>query len=253
MIASLRSFLRLGCVLAAATVLLSIAGCSSEPGPEKPPAPKASNWKPPPPLTGQETFFDGKITAELSVGSGMHAPGEKPADGAPPGESGGAPGGGRHMHGGGGGGGGGYGGRHGGGTGGEGPPPGPGSDPEAAQAALTRRAAASASGHPPVMIHLRLTNLGTDRIDVYVPDFLSPLGNFVVEPAKLTLEPGQSQEVEPMTSRLAGNIEETTVTLTLHIPGHTEKKVVTLRATAPAEASTTAVSGPRPESRPTQK
>lgn len=156
------------------------------------------------------------------------------------------------MHGGGGGG---YGGRGGGGYGGGeggGPPSGgPGSDPEAAQAAASRRAALAGS-QPPVLIHLKLTNQGSEPVNLVIPDFLSPLGNFVVEPEKLTLEPGQSQEVEPMTSRLAGDVQETTVTLTLHIPGHTEKKVITLRA-VPPPAGAAPVSGPGPESRPTQK
>jgi hypothetical protein len=110
---------------------------------------------------------------------------------------------------------------------------------------------AAASGRPPVLIHLRLTNRGTERLDVFVPDFLSPLGNFVIEPEKLTLDPGQALEVEPMTSRLAGDIDETTVTLTLHVAGHTEKKVITLHTVAPPPAAP--VSDPNPESHPTQK
>jgi hypothetical protein len=219
--------------LAIAAVLLFASGCASDPEPARPSGPKASNRKPPPPVAGQETYFDGKVLAELNVGAGqLGAPGGKPGDGAAENGHGGAPGGGHHMRGGGGGGGGGYGGHHSGGQGeGGGPPAAQGGDPEDAQIMVARRAAAS--GHAPVMIHLRLTNQGSERLDVYVPDFLSPLGNFVIEPAKLTLDPGQALEVEPMTSRLVDDIDGTTVTLTLHIAGHTEKKVITLQAAAP--------------------
>jgi hypothetical protein len=122
-------------------------------------------------------------------------------------------------------------------------------DPDAAQALVTRRAA-MAGTQPPVLIHLKLTNQSREHLDVVIPDFLSPLGNFVIEPEKLSLDPGQSAEVEPMTSRLAGDIAETTVTLTLHIVGHTEKKVLTLRVVAPPPGAPT---DPNPESRPTQK
>ena len=123
-------------------------------------------------------------------------------------------------------------------------------DPEAAQAMATQRAAMAGS-QPPVLIHLKLTNQTSEPLTVVIPDFMSPLGNFVIQPDKLNLDPGQSAEVEPMTSRLAGDIEETTFTLTLHIPGRTEKKVLTLRAVTPPPGAPP--SGPNPESRPTQK
>jgi len=78
------------------------------------------------------------------------------------------------------------------------------------------------------MIHLRFTNNGTAKAELLIADFLSPLGNFVVEPEKLSLEPGQTIEVEPMTSRLAGEISGATVTLALRLAGQGEKKNVVL-------------------------
>ena len=97
---------------------------------------------------------------------------------------------------------------------------------------------------PAEMIHLQLTNHGTERINVNIVDFVSPLGNFAVQPEKLTLEPGQSVEVEPMTSRLGGAVTEVEATLVLRLAGKTEKKIVVLRAASsgtpePAAPATT--------------
>lgn len=86
----------------------------------------------------------------------------------------------------------------------------------------------AANPNPPVMIHLRFTNNGTTKADLLIADFLSPLGNFVVEPDKLSLEPGQTLEVEPMTSRLAGEISGAAVTLALRLNGQGEKKIIQL-------------------------
>ena len=83
---------------------------------------------------------------------------------------------------------------------------------------------------PAEMIHLQFTNHGTERVELNIVDFVSPLGNFAVQPEKLILEPGQSLEVEPMTSRLGGSVTEVEATLVLHIRGRTEKKTIVLRA-----------------------
>ncbi len=86
------------------------------------------------------------------------------------------------------------------------------------------------------MIHLRFTNRGTTTVGLQIADFLSPLGNFVVRPEKLTLEPGQSLETEPMTSQLAGAFTEVTATLVLRLEGRVEKKNFPLKALpAPAD------------------
>lgn len=90
----------------------------------------------------------------------------------------------------------------------------------------------AANPNPPVMIHLRFTNHGPARAELLVADFLSPLGNFVVEPEKLALEPEQTVEVEPMTSRLVGDISSATVTLALRLAGQGEKKNIVLNVVA---------------------
>lgn len=83
---------------------------------------------------------------------------------------------------------------------------------------------------PAEMIHLQFTNHGSERVVLNIVDFVSPLGNFAVQPEKLTLAPGESLEVEPMSSRLGGSVTEVEVTLGLHLAGKMEKKVIVLRA-----------------------
>ncbi len=115
------------------------------------------------------------------------------------------------------------GGRHRGGPEGE---PGGGERPEGARPMM-------GSMGPAEMIHLQFTNHGTERVVLNIVDFVSPLGNFAVRPETLTLEPGQSLEVEPMSSRLGGPVTQVEATLVLQVAGKTEKKTVVLRA-APA-------------------
>ena len=150
-------------------------------------------------------------------------------------------GGGFHMGGGGGGGG-----RH---HGGDGDSDGQSGDmsAQAEREHLQAMRHSAASTNPPVMIHLRFTNNGATHADLLIADFLSPLGNFVVQPEKLALEPGQTVEVEPMTSRLVGEISGTTVTLALRLAGLGEKKIIPLSIVpgatpGPPPAETPAVS-----------
>lgn len=227
-----------GCRLfGSALLVLVLSACESD-HPSRDSARR--HQPPPPPLAGQETFFDGRITAELKTGAGFGDSG-KPDENAPTG--GGRRGGGGGMRMGGGG-------RHGGGGGGGGR--GYGSNEpsvsdtiEQDQISNIRRAAAN--GGPPVYIHLRFTNNGTQHADLIVADFLSELGNFVVEPEKLALEPGQSLEVEPMTSRLA-EMAQAEVTLTLRLDGKNEKKTIALAPipTPPPAAPDTPPAAPPP-------
>jgi hypothetical protein len=222
--------------LATLSVLL-LAGCASDEGPRgRPPAQAA---KPPPPLLGSASFFEERIQVELKVGAGVGFGGEFKGEAGERGQ-GRSQGGGGHVSMGGSLGGmryGSGGSRHG-GEGGEsrgGPreeagerPTGPGGSP---------------STLPPVMIHLLVTNRSQEHLTLAIIDFLSPLGNFVINPERLSLDPGQSVEVEPMTSRLDNALDAADVTLALHLPGRTERKTVTLHA-APAPAAPEG--GPRP-------
>jgi hypothetical protein len=213
---------------------LMAAGCSSEP------TPGAHGEAGGPrkrfiPLTGQQEFFDGQVLAEIHVGTeGM--PEVHPGEGGSGSRGGGGGGGGsgRHRGGGGGqmnvaGGPGGFGGNVGGnvpfGEGGGRREGGPAGGPRF-----------GVGGGRPVMIHLRFTNRTETALDLYINDFVSPLGNFAVRPEKLTLEPGQSMETEPMTSQLAGSFTEAMATLVLRANGKLEKKTLPLKqVAAPAE------------------
>jgi hypothetical protein len=235
-------WIRAGFVPAALTFVLLAAGCSSEPKP----GPRGGAGVPHKvfiPIAGQEDFFSGQILAEIHVGTeGM--PEVRPGDGAPGDRAGGGEGrGGRRRGGGGGqmnvaGGGGGFGGNVSGGMPfGEGGPRsreggGPGGG---ARFGL-------GGGGRPVMIHLRFTNRTEAKVDLYITDFVSPLGNFAVRPEKLTLEPGQSLETEPMTSQLAGTFTEAMATLVLRTGGKTEKKTVALKQVPAPETN----EAPRP-------
>ena len=228
---SLHSWRRAGWAPALMILLVLTAGCSSDPGPGRS-SPAVARSKPPAPLAGQDTFFDGLILAEIHVGT----------DGMPeaaPAGSGSSGGGEGHRRRGGGsgrmsvaGGTGGFGGNIAGGVPfGEGGRPSRdfGGAPDAGPRPMM-------GGGRPVMIHLRFTNLGTATVGLQIADFLSPLGNFVVRPEKLTLEPGQSLETEPMTSQLAGAFTEVTATLVLRLDGRVEKKSFPLKA-LPAPAA----------------
>lgn len=181
---------------------LAAAGCASRSGA------RPSRAERMPTLTGQQTFFDGQITAEIKVGA---IPGfDRRGDGAAPekregrrGPPGGLGGG---MHGG-----------------------APDDDGDGPRGGGMMQRGGVPSG-PPVMIHLRFTNHGSEPVELRIADFLSPLGNFVVRPETLTLAAGASAEVEPMASGLAGQTGGGEITLKLQIGDRRETKTVTLEA-----------------------
>lgn len=211
-----------------------LAGCGGPPrgGPRG----DRALLKPTPPLTGEQTFFEDRLLVEIDV-SAFGFKGREPKGGEAAGPGG--PGGGRR-----GGGGFGFSGSMGpiqGGMGGGGPgggrggPPGGGMPGEGGAAAVDpeqyriQAIQRGVSRRPPVMIHVRVTNRGTEAATVRILDFLSPLGNFVVLPEKLEIPAGQSIETEPMASQLAGEYTEAPVTLVIHTAGKKEKKTLTLR------------------------
>jgi len=232
-------------LLPAAACALLLSGCESDrPFSRNDRAGDRAKREPLPPLVAQENFFAGAITAELRTGSGFGDAGKADEPGSDRSKGSG----GFRM--GGGGGGGGH--RHGGDGGGYGNEPSVSDNIDNEQVANLRRAAAN--GTPPIVIHLRFTNHGTGHADLLITDFLSPLGNFVVEPEKLALEPGQSLEVEPMTSRVVDEFSQAEVILTLRLNGHSERKTLTLTlapAPEPAAVGTTAATG-TPETTPSK-
>jgi hypothetical protein len=208
-------------VLLCLGLLFAFAGCASE---EHEAAGPGRHRRPPPtPLAGQENYFDGKIGVAIIVGA-LEGPGIMPGDGEGSEKRGGGRrrGGGMSMGMGGEGGGR----RHEGGYGGT-----PGS--EHLEGVRPMRG----SMETPQMIHLKFTNHGTEKATVDIVDFVSPLGNFAVQPEKLTLEPGQTVEPEPMSSQLTGSLTAADATLVLRFSGKSEKKLVSLRAVTPTPAA----------------
>ena len=92
-------------------------------------------------------------------------------------------------------------------------------------------------------LHLRLTNHGTEPVDVEVLDFNSDLGNFVVQPRKLTIAAGASVEAEPMTSRIGLTADAIPLTVRLRANGKVEQQQLMLQVIAPAA---TPPAGPTP-------
>lgn len=182
----------------------------------------------PKPMDAQASFFAGQITAEAMLAkSDVAWRNPSAADGARGGGrnsgfGGGAAGGGRR--GGGGRGMGGGGGRRGGDIDGA---------PTSARGEPARGPAIRTSNAPPVQLRLRLTNHGAEPTEVEVLDFNSDLGNFVVQPAKITLPAGEAVEAEPMTSRLGvPAVEEIPITVRLRVGGKSgriEQQVLKLR------------------------
>jgi hypothetical protein len=205
-----------------------VAGCSS--GDEfrpirQPETQRAATRASIPEMAGDARFFDGQIETEVQLGRGSFAP-RASADS----ETGG-----RNGRGGPGGVSGGFGGGRRGGRG-------MGGGPRNADLAATgegpgrtnNAGAIRASQEPPVRLRLRVTNHGAEPADIEVTDFDSSLGNFVVQPRKLTIAPGQSVEMDPMNSQLGVAGGEIPLTVGVRANGKTEKQTVTLKQKEPA-------------------
>jgi len=228
---------------------LLLTGCSSDAGPDEPrKGADGERGKPPTPMAGHDSFFDGQILAEITVGTdglpqvhGGDSSGDK--GGGSGGGGGGGGGGGRHR-----GGGGMSGGMRGGGGGGlsgdvsESIPFGGGGGATGGGYRAPRPM--MGAGGRPVMIHLRFTNQGTAPVTLAIDDFVSPLGNFAVRPERLTLQPGQALETEPMTSQLAGEFSEADATLALRMGGKADKRTFHLNAVPPKAPAQDASAAP---------
>ncbi|WP_404425738.1 hypothetical protein [Nibricoccus sp. IMCC34717] len=91
---------------------------------------------------------------------------------------------------------------------------------------------------PPHALRLRVTNESQETVEVDYLECNSSLGNFVVRPAKATLEAGKSHEPEAMISLLGASGEDIPIKLTFAFNGRRETQIVTLKlATAAAKAA----------------
>lgn len=195
----------------------------------------------PKPMDAQTTFFGGQLTAEAMLAKSDVEWRNPAGPGGPEGGRGGLRGPGGGFSGGMGGGGGG---RRGGGSRGGGERRGgeEGAAPGAGVAASARGPAIRASNAQPVQLRLRLTNHGDQAVEVEVLDFNSSLGNFVVQPAKLTLPSDESVEASPMLSRLGvPAVEEIPLTVRIRRGGKggtSETQILKLRPRAEDPAPT---------------
>ena len=230
-------------LLSLALIGLGLAACEGE-RPHRPSPGDLGSSAPPPPIPRMEAqgvFFDGQIGAEVMLArSGEKWSRDEAA--ADNGDGGRGRRGGGGMRGGFSGGAGGMRGSYGGGgrrgrggdEGGESEGGGPG----------TQAPPIRAINQPPVQLRLRLTNHGADPVDVAVIDFNSVLGDFVVQPEKISVKPGESVEADPMISRLGVSGETIPLTVKLHISGRTEEQVLTLRVVPEPPAASPATATP---------
>jgi hypothetical protein len=183
-------------------------------------------------LAAKAEFFSGILVAEAKVTSFRHGMQDMDRDGG--GKEGPSPrhGGGDHMGpppGGGGGMGGGMG-----GPGDGGPPPGGG---EGEQAAGHHHGGGLGS-MPRQTLVIRLTNTGSAPLAISITELNSLIGNFAPQPDHLTLAPGATEALQPVSGDAGGLLNWLDVTLSLRNGSSTETKVIHLTPTGePAEAT----------------
>src|ERR1035438_2487717 len=90
--------------------------------------------------------------------------------------------------------------------------------------------AAVGSPMPPVTMHLKIQNKGTQTATVEVLDFESDLGNFAVHPDLLSMAPDQVAEPDPMISQLGVTSDEIPVKVSLKSAGKTETQTIPVKS-----------------------
>ena len=236
MISTLRPRARVLRLAGALLLLGGLVGCESDRGPRSGRAAAVNgpaSAPPVPEMDAHSTFFAGQVEVEVLLGRVGFAPRDRGKAGSDEGGQGrggfrGGMGGGGRRGGGGMGGGRGGGGEMAGGRDGMRP------NDDGTPAPKIR-----ASNEAPVRLHLRLTNHGSEPVDVEVTDFNSDLGNFVVQPRKISLPADGSVEAEPMTSRLGLKADEIPVTVAVRVNGRTEKQTLILRIKGDAPPAAT--------------
>lgn len=199
-----------GLLITLALLLGVASGCSSPGRPDR----KAVAIQPT--LVAETTFFADTLAARVTL-----RPFALPMAG--PGGRGGG-GGGRHA--------GGPPRGMGGGMGGP-PPDGEGMD-EGPRAAMRPMMSAP----PRLSLHVAFTNRGTETLEFSPRDVICDLGNFGVRPERLALAPGQTAEIDPMSSNFPMVIRELSVELRVKRGTELETRTVRLQ---PAPAGTPAL------------
>lgn len=83
---------------------------------------------------------------------------------------------------------------------------------------------------PPVTLRLALSNPTPQPIEVDISEVNSDLGNFAVQPEKLTIPAGKSAEPYPMNSQLGLIGDNFPVKVSLRIGGKTESQTITVKS-----------------------
>ncbi|QYM80459.1 hypothetical protein K0B96_07590 [Horticoccus luteus] len=223
-------------VISLLTVLLVAAGCESH-SRAKMEARMEEERKSVPPMEAHATFFDGQIAATIELGSGVGGlPGARrrggKSHGFNPKFAGIQAGGGDY------------------GSAGNREPDAFGFGPadqlnRAPEAEVEEPARLRGeSPLPPVVMVIQLTNKSAQPIDVEFIDFTSDLGDFAVQPAKMSLAPGAAATSDPMNSRLGLTSYALPITVALRVNGKTERKVVTVTPVALESEPTPAAATP---------
>ena len=83
---------------------------------------------------------------------------------------------------------------------------------------------------PPVTLRLALSNPTPQPIEVDISEVNSDLGNFAVQPEKLTIPAGKSAEPYPMNSQLGLIGDNFPVKVSLRIGDKTESQIITVKS-----------------------
>jgi len=103
---------------------------------------------------------------------------------------------------------------------------------------------------PPVALRVRVTNQMQQPVDIVFVECNSMLGNFAVQPEKITVAAGATGSPDPMTSLLGVTGDEIPVRIGLRVGDIKETKIVTLHvikdapSRAPAPPPTSATPAP---------
>jgi len=175
--------------------LLAGAGCSAHRPPDELAQAVASGEKPVA-MSGDTTFFGGKLHVTATVSQGI-----------------------------------GKGGVHGGGSGSKKAEmtDTAGMDNDEAMAYYKAKNAVG-SPMPPVTLHLRIENISGATQSVEVLDFDSDLGNFAVHPALLAVAPTQIAEPDPMISQMGVTSNNIPIKVTLRMDGAKETQTIIVKA-----------------------
>jgi hypothetical protein len=87
---------------------------------------------------------------------------------------------------------------------------------------------------PHQTLRISFTNTGPNPVVIAVTEFRSLIGNFVPQPESLTLAPGGSAALEPVSGDAGGTLESLDVTVTLKRDRTSDTQVVHLQGPAPA-------------------